>query len=184
MDWGFIFERTFSTMIGPEVVIYALAALGLNIHFGYTGLLNFGHVAFMAAGAYGLGVSVYYFHWNFWIGLGMAMVYSIVLALILGIPTLRLRADYLGLVTIAASETIRITVRSRVLKPITGGAEGISEFSKPFYDLSPFDLGKFYSFGPFRYLGRDLWVLVVGWTLLILLTLMVQRIKKTFGFNM
>ena len=50
MDWGFILERTFSTMIGPEVVIYALAALGLNIHFGYTGLLNFGHVAFMAAG--------------------------------------------------------------------------------------------------------------------------------------
>ena len=178
MDWGFIFERTFSTMIGPEVVIYALAALGLNIHFGYTGLLNFGHVAFMAAGAYGLGVSVYYFHWNFWIGLGMALVYSIVLALILGIPTLRLRADYLGLVTIAASETIRITVRSRVLKPITGGAEGIREFSKPFYDLSPFDLGKFYSFGPFRYLGRDLWVLVVGWTLLILLTLMVQQVMR------
>ena len=109
MDWGFIFERTFSTMIGPAVVIYALAALGRNIHFGYTGLLNFGHVAFMASGAYGLGVSVYYFHWNFWIGLGMAMVYSVVLALILGIPTLRLRADYLGLVTIAASETIRIT---------------------------------------------------------------------------
>ena len=64
MDWGFVFERTFSTMIGPEVVIYALAALGLNIHFGYTGLLNFGHVAFMAAGAYGLGVAPYTYLWS------------------------------------------------------------------------------------------------------------------------
>ena len=40
MDWGFIFERSFSAMIGPEVVVYALAAVGLNVHFGYTGLMN------------------------------------------------------------------------------------------------------------------------------------------------
>ncbi|MGA1359034.1 MAG: branched-chain amino acid ABC transporter permease, partial [Ilumatobacteraceae bacterium] len=44
MDWGFIIERTFSAMIGPEVMIYALAAVGLNVHFGYTGLMNFGQV--------------------------------------------------------------------------------------------------------------------------------------------
>ena len=55
MDWGFIFERTFSAMIGIEVVVFALAAVGLNVHFGYAGLLNFGQVGFMAAGAYGLG---------------------------------------------------------------------------------------------------------------------------------
>ena len=56
MDWGFIFERTISTMFGVEVMVFALAAIGLNVHFGYTGLLNFGQVGFMAAGAYGLGV--------------------------------------------------------------------------------------------------------------------------------
>ena len=64
MDWGFIFERSFSAMIGPEVVVYALAAVGLNVHFGYTGLMNFGQVGFMAAGAYGVGVSVFWLGWK------------------------------------------------------------------------------------------------------------------------
>jgi len=179
MDWGFIFERSFSAMIGPEVVVYAIAAVGLNVHFGYTGLMNFGQVGFMAAGAYGVGVTVYWLEWNFWIGILFSFVYVAVLALLLGLPTLRLRADYLSLVTIAASETIRLLARSRVMKPYTGGVEGVNQFAGPFYDLSPFELGKFYSFGPFKYLGRDVWVLVVGWTLLILITLMVRQLMRS-----
>ena len=179
MDWGFILERSFSAMIGPEVVVYALAAVGLNVHFGYTGLMNFGQVGFMAAGAYGVGVSVYWLGWNFWFGIIFAFVYAGVLALLLGLPTLRLRADYLSLVTIAASETIRLLARSRVMQPITGGVEGVNQFAGPFYDLSPFELGQFYSFGPFKYLGRDVWVLLVGWTLLILITLMVRQLMRS-----
>ncbi|MFZ9730324.1 MAG: branched-chain amino acid ABC transporter permease [Ilumatobacteraceae bacterium] len=179
MDWGFIFERSFSAMIGPEVMIYALAAVGLNVHFGYTGLMNFGQVGFMAAGAYGVGVTVFWLDWSFWIGLVFVFVYAAVLALLLGIPTLRLRADYLGLVTIAASETIRLLARSRVMKPVTGGVEGIDKFAEPFYNLSPFKLGEFYSFGPFKYLGRDVWVLCVGWTVLVLVTLMVQALMRS-----
>lgn len=179
MDWGFILERTFSAMIGPEVVVYAMAAVGLNVHFGYTGLMNFGQVGFMAAGAYGVGVSVYWLGWSFWVGLIFVFVYAAVLALLLGIPTLRLRADYLSLVTIAASETIRLVARSRVMKPITGGVEGIDKFAEPFYNLSPFTLGQFYSVGPFKYLGRDVWVLTVGWTLLILIVLMVRQLMRS-----
>lgn len=179
MDWGFILERTLSAMIGPEVVVYAMAAIGLNVHFGYTGLMNFGQVGFMAAGAYGMGVTVFWFGWSFWVGLLFTFVYGTVLALILGVPTLRLRADYLALVTIASSETIRIVARSRVLKPVTGGAEGIDAFAKPFYDLSPFTLGQFYSFGPIKFLGRDVWMLVVGWTLLLLVTLLVARLMRS-----
>ena len=53
MDWGFILERTFSTMFGVEVMVFALAAVGLNVHFGYAGLLNFGQAAFVAVAAYG-----------------------------------------------------------------------------------------------------------------------------------
>ena len=179
MDWGFIIERTLSAMIGPEVVVYALAAVGLNVHFGYTGLMNFGQVGFMAAGAYGMGITVFWFGWSFWVGLLFTFVYGAVLALILGVPTLRLRADYLSLVTIAASETIRIVARSRVMKPVTGGAEGIDAFAKPFYDLSPFELGDFYSLGPFKFLGRDVWMLVVGWTILIGVTLLVAQLMKS-----
>lgn len=179
MDWGFILERTLSAMIGPEVVVYALAAVGLNVHFGYTGLMNFGQVGFMAAGAYGMGITVFWFGWSFWVGLLFTFVYGAALALILGLPTLRLRADYLSLVTIAASETIRIVARSRVLKPVTGGAEGIDAFAKPFYDLSPFKLGDFYGFGPFKFLGRDVWMLVVGWIILVGVTFLVAQLMKS-----
>jgi branched-chain amino acid transport system permease protein len=161
------------------VVVYAMAAVGLNVHFGYTGLMNFGQVGFMAAGAYGVGVSIYWLGWSFWVGLIFVFVYAAVLALLLGIPTLRLRADYLSLVTIAASETIRLVARSRVMKPITGGVEGIDKFAEPFYNLSPFALGQFYSVGPFKYLGRDVWVLTVGWTLLILIVLMVRQLMRS-----
>ncbi len=56
MDWWEIISNAIRTGIGSTVIIYALAAIGLNLHFGYTGLLNFGQVGFMAAGAYGVGV--------------------------------------------------------------------------------------------------------------------------------
>lgn len=136
MDWGFILERTLSASIGVEVMVYALAAVGLNVHFGYTGLMNFGQAGFMAAGAYGIGVTVYWLQWSFWIGIGFVFVYGAVLALLLGIPTLRLRADYLSLVTIAAAESIRLIARSRVMRPITGGVEGVNKFAEKFYELS------------------------------------------------
>jgi neutral amino acid transport system permease protein len=181
MDWGFILERTFSTMFGVEVMVFALAAVGLNVQFGYAGLLNFGQVGFMAAGAYGLGVSMSYFQWNLAVGVLFGIVYSIILALILGLPTLRLRADYLAIVTIAASEAIRLFVRWRVMKPVTGASEGIGEFSDRFYDtsLNPFTVGQRYEFGPFSYVGRDLWVLLVGWTILIITVLVVKRLMSS-----
>jgi neutral amino acid transport system permease protein len=181
MDWGFILERTFSTMFGVEVMVFALAAVGLNVHFGYTGLLNFGQVGFLAAGAYGLGVSITFFQWNFMVGVMFGIIYSLVLALILGIPTLRLRADYLAIVTIAASETIRLFVRWRKMKPYTGASEGLGEFADSFYEtsLNPFDVGQRYDFGPFSYVGRDLWVLTVGWVILILTVLLVKRLMSS-----
>ncbi|MFW2336351.1 branched-chain amino acid ABC transporter permease [Ilumatobacter sp.] len=179
MDWGFIFERTFSTMLGVEVMVFALAAVGLNVQFGYAGLLNFGQVGFMAAGAYGLGVTINWLAWNFWIGVFFGLVYSAILALILGLPTLRLRADYLAIVTIAASESIRLFVRWRRMKEITGASEGIGEFADPFYELSPFGEGVRYQLGPFSYVGRDLWVLLVGWTILILTVLFVRRLMRS-----
>jgi branched-chain amino acid transport system permease protein len=179
MDWGFIIERTVSTMFGIEVVVFALAAVGLNVQFGYAGLLNFGQVGFMAAGAYGLGVTVFWLEWSFWVGILFGILFSIVLALILGIPTLRLRADYLAIVTIAASETIRLLVRWRRMKEITGASEGIGEFADAFYELSPFGEGVRYEFGPFSYVGRDLWVLLIGWVILLLAVLLVWRLMSS-----
>ena len=179
MDWGFILERTFSTMFGVEVMVFALAAVGLNVQFGYAGLLNFGQVGFMAMGAYGLGTAVNWLGVNFWFAILFGIAYSVILALILGLPTLRLRADYLAIVTIAASEAIRLVVRWRRMKDITGASEGIGEFADPFYEVSPFGLGVRYELGPFSYLGRDLWILLVGWTILILTVLFVRRLMSS-----
>ncbi len=179
MDWGFILERTISAAFGPEVVVFALAAIGLNVHFGYAGLLNFGQIGFLAAGAYGLGMTVYWLDLSFWVGIFFGILFSSVLALILGVPTLRLRADYLAIVTIASSEAIRLFVRWRGNEGRTGASQGINEFAGPFYDLNPFTNGARYTFGPFSYIGRDVWVLLVGWVLVAAAVLVVWQLMRS-----
>lgn len=182
MDWGFILERVLTTAIGPEVIVFSLAAIGLNVQFGYGGLLNFGQVGFMAAGAYGLGMAVYWLNISFWWGIGLGLLYATALGLILGIPTLRLRADYLAIVTIASSETIRLFVRWRGNSSRTGASEGIGEFARPFYNLNPLDNAARYQFGPFNFLGRDLWVVIIGWILVALALLLVwQWMRSPWG---
>ena len=178
MDWGQIFGDTLRACVGQEAVVFALAAIGLNLHFGYTGLLNFGQAGFLAMGAYGTGISVEYFHWSLWTGVAVGITASVVLALILGLPTLRLRSDYLAIVTIAAAEIIRLVARSVTFGPITGGSSGISGYAGEFYDLNPFGDGT-YGFGPLRFDENRLWVLVVGWTLVALASLVVLLLVRS-----
>ncbi|MDH4171437.1 MAG: branched-chain amino acid ABC transporter permease [Acidimicrobiia bacterium] len=153
-------------MFGVQAVYFALAAIGLNVHFGYTGLLNFGQAGFMAVGAYGVGISVATYDLPFGIAVIIGLLSSVVFALILGIPTLRLRADYLAIVTIAAAEIIRIMFRATTWRDITGGSNGINDFSDGFYSLNPYD-GRV-SFGFLDYSPRQMWVITVGWTLVLL----------------
>lgn len=179
MDWGQITENTLRATFGQDVVIYALAAIGLNLHFGYTGLLNFGQVGFMAVGAYGVGISVAYFGAPLWLGVLVGLGASVVLALLLGLPTLRLRADYLAIVTIAASEIFRFLMRSVTLSEYTGGSSGISErFAEDFYSINPFGPGT-YGLGPVEYDERRFWVLVVGWSLVLLSTVLVWALIRS-----
>ena len=72
MDWQTIFENTARALVGREAIIYALAAIGLNMHFGYTGLLNFGQVGFMAIGGYGVAISVLEWGLPLWAGCSWA----------------------------------------------------------------------------------------------------------------
>lgn len=165
MDIIKVLENTISALIGMDAAYFALAAIGLNVQFGYTGLLNFGQAAFMACGAYGLGMTSQYFGVGMWWGIVIGLVYVIVLGVLVGIPTLRLRADYLAIVTIATAEIVRLTVRSVRFKEYFGGSDGINSFSKPFRDLSPFDPGHLYGIRPFQYSGYTLWTLIVAWVL-------------------
>ncbi|MCB1006274.1 MAG: branched-chain amino acid ABC transporter permease, partial [Acidimicrobiales bacterium] len=96
MDFRSVIDNSFSAAVGVDAVIYALAAIGLNLQFGYTGLLNFGQVGFAAVGAYGIAISVTYLGWGLWAGMLVGLAAAVVLALLLGLPTLRLRADYLA----------------------------------------------------------------------------------------
>ena len=167
MDWGGIIENTFRGLIGEQFIYFGLAAIGLNMHFGFTGLLNFGQAVFMAAGAYGLSMAVATLGLNFWWGLLLGIVvFPLILAAIMGVPTLRLRADYLAIVTIAASEMFRIIARSPSLDRWTGSSDGLTAFAKTFYEFSPYDTQERYFFGLF--IGNQMWVVTVGWVVLAL----------------
>jgi neutral amino acid transport system permease protein len=178
MDWGNIISNALNALIGLDTVIYALAAIGLNVHFGYTGLLNFGQAAFLAVAAYGLAISVSISGLPFGVGIVVGLAGAVVMAILLGVPTLRLRADYLAIVTIAAAEIFRLIVRSASLRHQTGGSNGLFGFSDGFYALNPFAKGT-YGFGPFQFNERDSWVLLVGWTLIALSSLVVWLLMRS-----
>lgn len=154
----------FRGMVNPNAAVYALAAVGLNLHFGYTGLLNFGHIAFMMVGAYGVAVSVATFQLPLWLGVLIGLTAAVLLALLLGVPTLRLRTDYLAITTIAAGEILRYIFRSEFAEPVTNGVYGLRQFANDFYALSPLPSGGF-GIGGFRFSSGDLWVMLVTWLL-------------------
>jgi branched-chain amino acid transport system permease protein len=178
MDWANIFENTLRAAIAKDAIVYALAAIGLNVHFGYTGLLNFGQAGFVALGAYGTAITVDYYNQSVWLGVLAALASAVVFALLLGVPTLRLRTDYLAIVTIAASEGLRLLLRSVTLGDFTGGSTGLSGFAGDFYSINPLPSGR-YGFGPFRYSSDTWWVLSVGWSLVLLATLLVWALMRS-----
>ena len=177
MNFNDIITQTLTQAIGVSAVIYCLAAVGLNVHFGYTGLLNFGQAGFLAVAAYGLAVSVSRMGLSMWVGILVGIVAAILLALLLGVPTLRLRADYLAIVTIAAAEIIRLIVRSVTFREYFGGSDGITRFADEFYALNPFSSPL--DLGFIKFSQNDLWVVTVGWTLIALTSLMVWSLMRS-----
>jgi branched-chain amino acid transport system permease protein len=116
--------------------IYVLMGLGLNIVVGFAGLLDLGYVAFFAIGAYAAGLftsmrSSLAWGWSFWAAWPVAMFFAAMAGILLGIPVLRMRGDYLAIVTLGFGEIIRVLALSDLLKPYFGGAQGILEIPKP-----------------------------------------------------
>jgi branched-chain amino acid transport system permease protein len=178
MDWADIFFDGVVAAVGPVAAAYALSAIGLNLQFGYTGLLNFGHVAFMMVGAYGTAITVD-LGGSLWLGVIVGILAGMLLGLLLGIPTLRLRADYLAIVTISVGEILRLLARSSIMEPLTGGVFGIQAFADEFFELNPFDPGARYGWGEFTFQGRQLWVMLVGWILVVLGTLLIWKLIRS-----
>ena len=171
MDLMAILSNALRGALGPEAAIYALAAVGLNLHFGYTGLLNFGHVGFMLVGAYGTAVPVIAWGMPLWAGVLIGVACAVLLALLLGIPTLRLRGDYLAIATIAAAEVLRYLYRSEWAEPLTGGVFGLTQFANSFYTINPYS-GPL-ALGPLNFSRNALWVMTVAWGAALLASLLV-----------
>ena len=113
--------------VATNTLFYIVLALGLNIVVGYAGLVDLGYAAFFAVGAYTTGILMK-FGLNFWLTIPVAVLFSVIAGIIIGGPTLRLRSDYLAIVTLGFGEITRITARN--LK-ITGGASGLVGIQRP-----------------------------------------------------
>jgi neutral amino acid transport system permease protein len=164
--------------LGSQAIFFILLAIGLNVHFGYTGLLNFGQTAFALLGAFGLAVSVVRWGWPWWVGVLLGLALSVVLALLLGLPTLRLRADYLAIVTIAAAEILRLLFRSVGATDVTGGTRGLSGYNRGFVTLAPWP-SREYRFLGMIWSGAQLWIALIGWIVVALCTLLVFALMRS-----
>ena len=176
-----LLEAMLQTAISPVTAAFVIAAIGLNIHFGFTGLMNMGQAGFMLLGGYGFVISIMS-------GLGfvpaliISMLASALFALLLGIPTLKLRGDYLAIVTIGAAEIVRMVARLANLSPITGGPSGIQSpnFRVELNALSPLPEGRTSILG-LEYVNTgvdDWWSRIVAWglvALFILITWLLMR---------
>lgn len=181
MDFASIFGEGLRTAFSAQAAAYALLAIGLNLHFGFTGLLNIGQVGFMLVGAYGVGITVATFGGSMWLGIVVSVALAVVLALLIGIPTLRLRADYFAITTIAVAEVLRLFFRSSTAEPLTGGPFGLQSIAGEFFALNPIPSGS-YGIGRLSYSHAQLWALLVTWAVAILFTVvLILLIRSPWG---
>jgi len=106
-------------------------------------------------------------------------VAAVILALLLGLPTLRLRADYLAIATIATAEGLRLLFRSVSATPVTNGTRGLASFNGTFVALAPWDTSRRYPLLGTTWSGGELWVVLVGWILVALGCLLVWSLMRS-----
>lgn len=127
------------------VGIYILLGLGLNIVVGLAGLLDLGYVAFFAIGAYTMALltapTPHNLMWSFWIALPISVVLATFTGILLGTPVLRMRGDYLAIVTLGFGEIIRILSKSDALTAFSGGPKGVNAIGGPTLFGQPFNSG-------------------------------------------
>ncbi|OWV76454.1 branched-chain amino acid ABC transporter permease [Rhizobium sp. R634] len=126
---------------GIQILIYVMLAWGLNIVVGLAGLLDLGYVAFYAVGAYSYALLSSYYGLSFWVLLPLSGILAALWGVILGFPVLRLRGDYLAIVTLAFGEIIRLVIINWT--EVTKGTFGISGIAKAsVFGIWTFDVGK------------------------------------------
>jgi len=123
------FSSRYLIDLGTTVLIYVMLGWGLNVVVGLAGLLDLGYVAFYAVGAYTFGLLARDLDFTFWEALPFSGLVAASFGVVLGFPVLRLRGDYLAIVTLGFGEIIRIVLLNWA--PVTGGPNGIGEIPRP-----------------------------------------------------
>lgn len=103
--------------------IYAVVTLGLQLNVGFTGIVNFGQAGFMAVGGYSMAILVLEAGLSFWLALPLAVLITMAFGVLIGLPSLRLRADYFAIVTLAMAEVVRLVAQNA--RDLTGGNKGL-----------------------------------------------------------
>jgi len=162
--------------IGVAVIagIYGIFTLGLQINVGFTGIINFGQAGFMAIGAYAMGVLVVDAGWPFWASLPVATLAAVAGALLIGLVSLRLRADYFAIATIAAAEIVREVCQNA---EFTGGNQGLLGYDAGWAALSSWLLAQLRPFGLGDY--AQLPLLAAVWATFGLAILLLGRLQVT-----
>jgi branched-chain amino acid transport system permease protein len=173
----------FWAFVGVVAGIYTILALGLQVQFGFTGLLNFGQVAFMAIGAYAMAILVVKEGWSTWLAAPLGVAVAAAAGVLLGLPSLRLRSDYFAIVTIAFSEIIRYVATNE--DALTGGSQGTIALGKV-GEAAQYNVqwSGFQSWVQARlHLGsKDAAMLVIVWAVaLVLLTLVWLAVRTPWG---
>jgi branched-chain amino acid transport system permease protein len=163
-------DSDWSAILFFPIGIYVLLAIGLNIVVGQAGLLDLGYVAFFAIGGYSMAILAGKHHWNFWYVLPAGIVIAAISGVILGAPTLRLRGDYLAIVTLGFGEIVRISANNA--DSFTGGPRGISPIPHPpgTRDIKALNFNSVLDTRPYYYLTLVLIVLTI---------IMVKRLEKS-----
>lgn len=178
----------FWAFVGVIAGIYTIFALGLQVQFGFTGLLNFGHAAFMAVGAYTMAILVVKASFPLWTASLAAVGAAVAFGLLLGLPTLRLRADYLAITTIAFAEIVRYVAINE--QELTGGPVGTIALAGPgqaaSYNAEWLDLQRTVQGWLEAVIGdratRDVTMLVIVWaTALVLLAVVDAALRSPWG---
>jgi len=120
--------------VGVLAGIYGIFVLGLQLNVGFTGIINFGQVGFMSIGAYAMAILVLKAHLSFWLSLPTATAVAVAAGLLIGLPSLRLRADYFAIATIAFAEIIRYVAENA--RGLTNGNIGLLGFDSSWVSVS------------------------------------------------
>ncbi|MFL5936837.1 MAG: branched-chain amino acid ABC transporter permease [Gaiellaceae bacterium] len=176
VTFHFLTAADFWIGVGVLAATYGIFALGLQLNVGTTGITNFGQAGFMAVGAYTMGILVAKEGWSWWWAMPAAIAASMLAAVVVGLPSLRLRADYFAITTLAFAEIVRYLADNE--RDLTEGSQGLLGYNGDWFKLS-LRLGNWLDGHGVHVTSFLFPLLLVSWGVLLVLTLLIALIVRT-----